>query len=126
MRAVCYSHFLNPRFARDHLSRTRSFPASPKAQTEFKRLPSPTEKLKMLVEQRRRAETVVLNPVMFVAVGALALGVALAAGCGRNVAAANAGSPPPMPVSVVKAEQRDVPVSGEWVGTLDGYVNAQI
>jgi membrane fusion protein, multidrug efflux system len=26
----------------------------------------------------------------------------------------------------VKADQRDVPVTGEWVGTLDGYVNAQI
>ena len=31
-----------------------------------------------------------------------------------------------MPVSVVKAAQSDVPVTGEWVGTLDGYVNAQI
>jgi membrane fusion protein, multidrug efflux system len=31
-----------------------------------------------------------------------------------------------MPVAVVKAEQSDVPVIGEWVGTLDGYVNAQI
>jgi len=31
-----------------------------------------------------------------------------------------------MKVSVVKAEQTDVPVTGEWVGTLDGYVNAQI
>jgi membrane fusion protein (multidrug efflux system) len=80
----------------------------------------------MLVEQRRRASRIVLNPVVFVAAGALALGVGLATGCGRSVAAANAGPPPPMPVSVVKAEQRDVPVTGEWVGTLDGYVNAQI
>ena len=31
-----------------------------------------------------------------------------------------------VPVSVVKAEQSNVPVNGEWVGTLDGYVNAQI
>ena len=31
-----------------------------------------------------------------------------------------------MKVSVVKAEQSDVPLTGEWVGTLDGYVNAQI
>ncbi len=31
-----------------------------------------------------------------------------------------------MKVSVVKAEQSDVPLAGEWVGTLDGYVNAQI
>jgi multidrug efflux pump subunit AcrA (membrane-fusion protein) len=31
-----------------------------------------------------------------------------------------------MKVTVVKAEQTDVPLTGEWVGTLDGYVNAQI
>jgi membrane fusion protein (multidrug efflux system) len=31
-----------------------------------------------------------------------------------------------MRVTVVKAEQSDVPLTGEWVGTLDGYVNAQI
>jgi len=32
----------------------------------------------------------------------------------------------PMPVSVVKVTQADVPLTGSWVGTLDGYVNAQI
>jgi membrane fusion protein (multidrug efflux system) len=31
-----------------------------------------------------------------------------------------------MPVSVVKVRQADVPLTGNWVGTLDGYVNAQI
>jgi membrane fusion protein (multidrug efflux system) len=31
-----------------------------------------------------------------------------------------------MKVTVVKAVQTDVPITGEWVGTLDGYVNAQI
>jgi membrane fusion protein (multidrug efflux system) len=31
-----------------------------------------------------------------------------------------------MPVSVVKVRQADVPLTGEWVGTMDGYVNAQI
>jgi membrane fusion protein (multidrug efflux system) len=31
-----------------------------------------------------------------------------------------------MKVKVVKVEQTDVPLTGEWVGTLDGYVNAQI
>jgi membrane fusion protein, multidrug efflux system len=32
----------------------------------------------------------------------------------------------PMPVSVVRVSQADVPLTGSWVGTLDGYVNAQI
>ena len=31
-----------------------------------------------------------------------------------------------MPVSVVRVQQHDVPLTGDWVGTLDGYVNAQI
>jgi membrane fusion protein, multidrug efflux system len=31
-----------------------------------------------------------------------------------------------MKVSVVEVKQTNVPVTGEWVGTLDGYVNAQI
>jgi membrane fusion protein (multidrug efflux system) len=39
------------------------------------------------------------------------------------------GGPPkavPMQVSVATVEQRDVPLYGDWVATLDGYVNAQI
>ncbi|WP_239462049.1 efflux RND transporter periplasmic adaptor subunit [Occallatibacter savannae] len=51
---------------------------------------------------------------------------ALMAGCNSKAVSANAGAPPALPVTVVKAEQRDVPLTGEWVGTLDGYVNAQI
>lgn len=33
---------------------------------------------------------------------------------------------PPPEVAVVRVEQKDVPISREWVGTLDGMVNAQI
>jgi membrane fusion protein (multidrug efflux system) len=46
------------------------------------------------------------------------------AGCDNKPAPA--GPPPAMPVTVVKIQPADVPVSNEWVGTLDGYVNAQI
>jgi membrane fusion protein (multidrug efflux system) len=55
------------------------------------------------------------------------MGVVLAgllAGCGD---ASRAAAPPPPPV--VRAEavvEQDVPVSAEWVGTLVGYINAQI
>lgn len=52
------------------------------------------------------------------------------AGCARKQEAGPGGAPGaamgPMPVSVVAVEQKDVPLTGEWVGTLDGYVNAQI
>ena len=57
---------------------------------------------------------------------ALVLGDFLLAGCGKNVNASPGAAPPPMKVTVVKAQQTDVPLTGEWVGTLDGYVNAQI
>jgi membrane fusion protein (multidrug efflux system) len=60
----------------------------------------------------------------------LAAGGALAAiasagmtGCSRSEATPAAGS---IPVSVVKVRQSSVPLTGNWVGTLDGFVNAQI
>jgi RND family efflux transporter MFP subunit len=36
------------------------------------------------------------------------------------------GPPPPAEVVVVSVAQKDVPIYGEWVATLDGYVNATI
>jgi membrane fusion protein (multidrug efflux system) len=33
---------------------------------------------------------------------------------------------PPLSVQVVRTQQRDVPVNGDWVATLGGYVDAQI
>jgi RND family efflux transporter MFP subunit len=50
--------------------------------------------------------------------------VSMEAGCERPVA--SAPSPAPAVVEVTPAIQKDVPLEGEWVGTLDGYVNAQI
>jgi RND family efflux transporter MFP subunit len=44
-------------------------------------------------------------------------------GCQSQKAAA---PPPPAEVEVVSVVQKDVPIYGEWVATLDGYVNAQI
>jgi RND family efflux transporter MFP subunit len=45
-------------------------------------------------------------------------------GCNGKVRAA--APPPPPVVEVAPLIQKDVPVQGEWVGTLEGYVNAQI
>ncbi len=48
-----------------------------------------------------------------------------ALGCSNGKVQASA--PPPAPVvEVAPVIQHDVPVQGEWVGTLQGYVNAQI
>jgi len=45
------------------------------------------------------------------------------AGCEKPAAPPQ---PPPTPVSVVHVQASDVPLGNEWVGTLDGNVNAQI
>jgi RND family efflux transporter MFP subunit len=51
-------------------------------------------------------------------------GAAAGAGCERPVVSA---APPAAPtIEVATVVQKDVPVEGEWVGTLQGYVNAQI
>ena len=56
-----------------------------------------------------------------------AFSMALLSGC------KNEGPPPgaaagfgPLPVQVSTAVQQDVPLTGEWVATTDGFVNAQI
>ena len=46
-------------------------------------------------------------------------------GCSNGKVRAAAPPPPPV-VEVARIIQKDVPVQGEWVGTLEGYVNAQI
>jgi RND family efflux transporter MFP subunit len=45
-------------------------------------------------------------------------------GCDQKVLSAPPARPPE--VEVASVIQKDVPIYGEWVGTLDGYVNAQI
>jgi len=56
--------------------------------------------------------------------GALLLAALLQfVGCANKTEAA---PPPPPEVQVVNIEQKDVPVYGEWVATLDGFVNADI
>jgi membrane fusion protein, multidrug efflux system len=48
-------------------------------------------------------------------------------GCQSGRAATpSAAAMGPMPVSVVSVSRSDVPIAGSWVGTLDGFVNAQI
>ncbi len=56
----------------------------------------------------------------------LAVGLGALAGCAKREPAAPAGPPGPLPVTVVQVQPTDVPLTGEWVGTLDGYVDAQI
>jgi membrane fusion protein (multidrug efflux system) len=53
----------------------------------------------------------------------LAMVALVSAGCAKKEQAA---PPPPPDVEVVQVEQKDVPITREWVATLDGFVNAQV
>jgi membrane fusion protein (multidrug efflux system) len=55
---------------------------------------------------------------------AAALVIVLGTGCTKESEAAKA--PEAMTVEVATVEQRDTPIYNEWVGTLDGFVNADI
>jgi RND family efflux transporter MFP subunit len=59
--------------------------------------------------------------LLFLAAGLLVT----ATGCSSNKTNAAAPAAPPE-VEVVEVQQKDVPIYGEWIGTLDGLVNADI
>ena len=65
----------------------------------------------------RKMSQVGASPLLFSLLGAV-----ICAGCHQKQ------SPPPRPpqVQVAHAIEKDVSIYGEWVATLDGYVNAQI
>ncbi len=57
----------------------------------------------------------------------LLAGTIFSIGCAANKAASpTAGQFPPATVSVANVMRKDVPIFGNWVATLDGYVNANI
>jgi membrane fusion protein, multidrug efflux system len=70
-------------------------------------------------EVARQRERLVRLRLFLLLVLALSLG---GAGCGKTKPA----SSPPTVVEVMRVERRDVPIYQEWVGTLQGDVNAQI
>lgn len=66
-----------------------------------------------------------LSGTQYALFGIVFLGLGMLTGCEKKSAAV-AGPPPAAPVSVVDVLPSDVPIVSEWVGTLDGFVNAQI
>jgi len=54
----------------------------------------------------------------------IGIGVVASVGCSTSTQGAKAPEPPV--VEVVQVEQRDIPIPTEWIGTLDGIVNADI
>jgi membrane fusion protein (multidrug efflux system) len=64
-----------------------------------------------------------LKPVFLACrVIAMSLLVIFSAGCAKEEKA----GPPPPEVEVVDVVQKDVPIQSEWIGTIDGMVNATI
>jgi len=61
-----------------------------------------------------------------IAVVACLVVIGLVAGALRPKRASGAGTGTPPDVMVAQVEQRDVPIYGEWIGTLDGFVNADV
>lgn len=58
-----------------------------------------------------------------VAVFAILFILLVNSGCASGTSAAN---PAPLGVEVAEVQQKDVPIYGDWIGTLDGLVNADI
>ena len=58
------------------------------------------------------------------AFGLFVIGLIIGAIRPKHVAGAPANAP--LEVEVVRVEQKDVPIYGEWIGTLDGFTNADV
>jgi RND family efflux transporter MFP subunit len=71
-----------------------------------------------------REECILKNLIAWLALGFLIMALLISAGCSKGTQAASAPAPPE--VEVVPVVQRDVPIFSEWIGTLDGMVNADI
>jgi membrane fusion protein (multidrug efflux system) len=54
----------------------------------------------------------------------LVIGLIIGAIRPKQVSGAAAGAPPD--VEVVQVEQKEIPIYGEWIGTLDGFTNADV
>src|SRR5579863_7649542 len=65
-----------------------------------------------------------MKPVAWASAGALVLVLLFFAT--HSGAKPTAHTPPPPLVEVAAVEQKDVPIYGEWIGTLTGHVNADI
>jgi membrane fusion protein (multidrug efflux system) len=78
-------------------------------------------KMKM-VENHRRRETLLSKACVTV----LAASALLITACDSRERKVTAASSVALPVDAVRVRQENVPLVGDWVGTLDGFVDAQI
>ncbi|HZF37293.1 MAG TPA: efflux RND transporter periplasmic adaptor subunit [Blastocatellia bacterium] len=57
---------------------------------------------------------------------AIVIALLIAVGGSKSKEKSPAAAPPPANVEVVQVERQDVPIYSEWIGSLDGMVNAEI
>src|SRR2546427_6495208 len=69
-----------------------------------------------LAREPRKVSFLTINLSRFLLAGLVCLS------CGKK----QAPPPPPPAVEVATVIQKDVPITKEWIGSLDGYVNADI
>lgn len=79
-----------------------------------------------LLRDKIKAAGTLSRPTLLLVIAVTLAAIAVVGMTGCSNSQAKPAPPPPMPVSVVKVRQSDVPITGNWVGTLDGFVNAQI
>ena len=68
----------------------------------------------------------VLKPKQVAWVSGVLLAAILCFAVSRSAAKPSTQTPPSPVVEVAPVEQRDVPINGEWIGTLTGQVNADV
>jgi membrane fusion protein (multidrug efflux system) len=64
--------------------------------------------------------------VIVAALSAIVIALMIAVGGSKSKGKAPAAAPPPANVEVAQVDLQDVPIYSEWIGTLDGMVNAEI
>lgn len=82
-----------------------------------------------LLPERRLADPEVATQLRLkytVLAAVVMAGCVALAGCSGTAAKQPAQAPPPPEVGVATVIQKDEPIYGDWVATLDGYVNANI
>jgi membrane fusion protein (multidrug efflux system) len=62
--------------------------------------------------------------IIWITISAVAALAVISSGCAKGTSAPTPTAP--LAVEVAPVEQRDVPIYSEWIGTLDGLVNADI
>jgi RND family efflux transporter MFP subunit len=105
--------------------------ARPTPQGIFRLLPEETKTLNrnMLLRHLMDLTSSFVHRARATALVLTLAGIATLAGCSNGESAATPSAtsqPPPPTVGVATVIQKDVPIYGDWVATLDGFVNANI